>query len=65
LTKFSGLSCLWHRSLSETAASAADIMASKPPVQIEHSQLLIDGLFVDAASGLISYHYVLKTLLFH
>nr|XP_007151102.1 hypothetical protein PHAVU_004G018000g [Phaseolus vulgaris]ESW23096.1 hypothetical protein PHAVU_004G018000g [Phaseolus vulgaris] len=46
------LSCLWHRSLSETAASAAaDIKASKPPVQIEHNQLLIDGLFVDAASG--------------
>ncbi|XP_014512476.1 aldehyde dehydrogenase family 2 member B7, mitochondrial-like isoform X1 [Vigna radiata var. radiata] len=47
-----GLCCLWRRSLSGTGASAAaDIEPSKPPVQIEHNQLLIDGLFVDAASG--------------
>ncbi|BAU01054.1 hypothetical protein VIGAN_11020800 [Vigna angularis var. angularis] len=47
-----GLCCLRHRSLSGTGASAAaDIEPSKPPVQIEHNQLLIDGLFVDAASG--------------
>ncbi|XP_027923259.1 aldehyde dehydrogenase family 2 member B7, mitochondrial-like isoform X2 [Vigna unguiculata] len=47
-----GLCCLWHRSLSGTGASvAADIEPSKPPVQIEHNQLLIDGMFVDAASG--------------
>jgi len=52
LTKFAGLCCLWHRSLSGTGASvAADIEPSKPPVQIEHNQLLIDGMFVDAASG--------------
>ncbi|XP_057447484.1 benzaldehyde dehydrogenase, mitochondrial-like [Lotus japonicus] len=47
-----GLYCLWHRSISGFGASAAvDVDPSIPPVQIDHSQLLINGQFVDAASG--------------
>jgi len=52
LTKLSGLCSHWHRSISGIGASAAaDVEPSIAPVQIDHSQLLIDGQFVDAASG--------------
>ncbi|KAG4926318.1 hypothetical protein JHK85_052804 [Glycine max] len=47
-----GLCSHWHRSISGIGASAAaDVEPSIAPVQIDHSQLLIDGQFVDAASG--------------
>jgi len=52
LTKFSGLYSHWQRSISGIAASVvADVEPSIAPVQIDQSQLLIDGKFVDAASG--------------
>lgn len=51
MTKFSGLCCRWLRSISGIGASAAEAEPIIPPVQIDHSQLLIDGQFVDAASG--------------
>ncbi|KHN23562.1 Aldehyde dehydrogenase family 2 member B7, mitochondrial [Glycine soja] len=48
----SSLCSHWHRSISGIGASAAaDVEPSIAPVQIDHSQLLIDGQFVDAASG--------------
>lgn len=48
-----GLCCHRHRSISGIGAStaAADVEPSIAPVQIDHRQLLIDGKFVDAASG--------------
>ncbi|XP_020980063.1 aldehyde dehydrogenase family 2 member B7, mitochondrial isoform X1 [Arachis ipaensis] len=49
---FSGLYCRWVRSISRIGASAAaEAEPVTPPVQVDHSQLLIDGKFVDAASG--------------
>ncbi|KAG4970853.1 hypothetical protein JHK85_037274 [Glycine max] len=47
-----GLYSHWQRSISGIAASVvADVEPSIAPVQIDQSQLLIDGKFVDAASG--------------
>ncbi|MED6131931.1 Aldehyde dehydrogenase [Stylosanthes scabra] len=47
-----GLYCRWVRSISGiSASSAAETEPVTPPVQIDHTQLLIDGNFVDAASG--------------
>lgn len=36
--------------INESAAAAAEEPIA-PPVQVDHTQLLIDGQFVDAASG--------------
>nr|XP_025701515.1 aldehyde dehydrogenase family 2 member B7, mitochondrial isoform X2 [Arachis hypogaea] len=46
------LYCRWVRSISRIGASAAaEAEPVTPPVQVDYSQLLIDGKFVDAASG--------------
>lgn len=51
MTKFSGHYCRWLTSISGIGSSAVDVNPTIPPVQIDHTQLLIDGQFVDAASG--------------
>lgn len=43
--------CRWLTSISGIGASAVDVEHTIPPVQIDHTKLLIDGQFVDAASG--------------
>ncbi|XP_061372308.1 benzaldehyde dehydrogenase, mitochondrial-like isoform X2 [Gastrolobium bilobum] len=46
-----GRFCLPHHRLWKYSTVAASEEPIKSPVQVEHTQLLIDGKFVDAASG--------------
>ena len=51
--------------LSKYSTAAAIEEPIKPSVAVEHTQLLIDGKFVDAASGLFSFSLCLSPSHFH
>ena len=51
VSKFAGRHFSWGRGINRFSTSVAIEEPITPPVQIDHTQLLINGQFVDAASG--------------
>lgn len=51
VSKFAGHYFSWGRGINRFCTSVAIEEPITPPVQIDHTQLLINGQFVDAVSG--------------